>query len=145
MVNKNTANWISCVLAACLIGVLIWVIVWQIKEHHMQDDAMLYTLKAVLLPVHPIITDLKLYKGDKSYTINKKKVFICLYDENGDYYPLNMLVYVLLHEIAHVLNTEDVGHTPAFHSKFDELLDRATQLGIFNPSIPILQNYCQHD
>lgn len=111
----------------------------------MQDDAMLYTLKAVLLPVHPIITDLKLYKGDKSYTINKKKVFICLYDENGDYYPLNMLVYVLLHEIAHVLNTEDVGHTPAFHSKFDELLDRATQLGIFNPSIPILQNYCQHD
>uniref|UniRef100_A0A6C0EQM8 WLM domain-containing protein n=1 Tax=viral metagenome TaxID=1070528 RepID=A0A6C0EQM8_9ZZZZ len=145
MANKDIANWVGYFLAACLIIVLIWIVAKQIKEHHLQDDPMLYTLKEVLLPVHPIIGKLKLYKGDKSYTINKEKIFLCLRDENGEYYPFNMLIYVLLHEISHMLNTDDVGHTPAFHKKFDELLDRATQLGIFNPSIPILQNYCQHD
>lgn len=139
------ANWIGYFLATVLIGILIWVIVTQVKEHHLQDDPMLYTLREALKPVHPIIEELQLYKGGKSYTINKQKIFLCLHDENGEYYPFNMLVYVLLHEIAHYLNTEDVGHTKAFHKKFDELLDRATEIGVFNPSIPIIQNYCQHN
>jgi len=143
MVNK-LGIYLSYILAVLLIIFLIWMITHQIKEHHLQDDPMLYTLKEVLKPVHPVISQLKLYKGDKSYTINKNKIFLCLYDENGEYYPLNMLVYVLLHEIAHLLNDKDVGHTPAFHAQFDELLDRATQLGIYNPSIPIIQNYCQY-
>jgi hypothetical protein len=137
-------NLLGILLAIILVGILAWVIWRQIKEHHLQDDPMLYTLKEVLKPVHPIIDRLKLYKGDKSYTINKEKVFICLRDEDGEYYPLNMLVYVTLHEIAHVLNTDDVGHTEKFHIQFDELLDRASELGIFNASIPIIKNYCNH-
>lgn len=143
--SKNFGKYIGYFLAICLLAVLVWVAVKQIKEHNLQEDPMLYVLKEALLPVHPVIEQLSLYKGDKSYTINKQKVFLCLYDENGDYYPLNMLIYVLLHEVAHVLNTKDVGHTPAFHAKMDELLDKATELGIFNPSIPILKNYCNHD
>lgn len=138
-------NIIGYFLATVLIIILLWVIHRQVKEYHLQDDPMLYTLKEVLKPVHPIMSTLKLYKGDKSYTINKEKIFLCLKDENGDYYPLNMLVYVLLHEVAHQLNTQDIGHTEAFHAKFDELLDRATKIGVFNPSIPIIQNYCNHE
>ena len=84
-----------------------------------------------------------MYKGDKSYTINKEKTFLCLYDKNGDYYPVNQLVYVLLHEISHALNTKDVGHTDNFNKIFDELLDKATQQGVYNPSIPIIQDYCE--
>lgn len=141
---KNLGMYLGYVLAGILIVFLIWMITNQIKEHHLQDDPMLYTLKEVLKPVHPVISQLKLYKGDKSYTINKQKIFLCLQDNNGEYYPLNMLMYVLLHEIAHLLNDKDVGHTPAFHEKFDELLDRATELGIYNPSIPVIQNYCNH-
>lgn len=141
---KNLGKYVGYVLAGLLIGILIWVITHQIKEHHLQDDPMLYTLKEVLKPVHPVIKDLKLYKGEKSYTLNKDKIFMCLTDKNGEYYPLNMLIYVLLHEIAHRLNDKDVGHTPEFHRIFDELLERATELGVFNPSIPIIQNYCQH-
>jgi hypothetical protein len=128
--------------ASLLIGLLLIIIFGQVKEHHLQDDQMIHTLRNVLKPVHPIVETLRFYKGDKSYTINKEKVFLCLKDENGEYYPLNMLVYVTLHEIAHVLNNEDVGHTENFHNQFDKLLDKAGALGIFNHSIPIIQNYC---
>jgi len=136
-------NWFAILLAIALVGILIWIIVCQVKEHILQDDPMLYRLKDVLLPVHPVVQDLKLYKGDKSYTINKEKIFVCLKDENGDYYPLNMLVYVVLHEIAHLLNKEDIGHTEKFHAQFDELLLRAAEVGSFNPSIPIISDYCK--
>ena len=137
-------NWVAIFLALFLVGVLIWIIAYQVKEHHLQDDPMLHRLKQVLLPVHPVVANLKLYKGDKSYTINKEKVFLCLKDKKtGEYYPLNHLCYVLLHEIAHVLNTKDVGHTEEFHRIFDDLLAKATNVGAFNPSIPVIQNYCE--
>lgn len=137
-------NWIAIILAIILVGILIWIIICQVKEHHLQDDPMLHRLRQVLEPVHPIVKNIKLYKGDKSYTINKEKIFLCLKDKNtNEYYTLNMLVYVTLHEMAHMLNTKDVGHTEEFHRVFDELLDKATQLGVFNPSIPIIKNYCE--
>lgn len=135
-------NAVAYVLAAVLIALLVFIIYRQVREYHMQDDPVLYTLKEILRPVHPIVDTLKIYKGEKSYTINKQKIFLCLYDSKGEYYPLNMLMYVLLHEIAHILNDKDVGHTEAFHAKFDELLQRATNLGIYNPSIPVIQGYC---
>jgi hypothetical protein len=143
--GKNLTNLIAYVLAAILIVVLSWVIYKQVKEYHLQDDPMLYTLKEILKPVHPIFNNIKLYKGDKSYTINKEKTFLCLYDENGDYYPINMLIYVLLHEVSHSLNSKDIGHTDEFHRIFDELLEKAAKIGVYNPSIPIIQNYCNHD
>ena len=142
---KNASMFIGYFLATILICLIIWIIYHQVKEYHLQDDPMLYTLKEVLKPVHPIFDNIKLYKDNKSYTINKEKTFLCLYDENGDYYPLNHLIYVLLHEVSHSINTKDVGHTEEFHKIFEALLAKANQLGIYNPSIPIVQNYCGGD
>lgn len=140
-------NIFGYLLATVLVVVLICIIVRQIREHHLQNDPMLITLKEVLKPVmfngKSIVDGMKLYKSDKSFTINKSQTFMCLYDKDGQYYPLNQLVYVLLHERAHSLNHYDVGHTPAFHAIFDQLLEEATKLGIYNPSIPIIPDYCE--
>ena len=65
-----------------------------------------------------------------------------MYDEYDRYYPDNFLIYVLIHELAHFFNTVDVGHTPAFYKKFDELLEVAISKNIYNPSIPHIENYC---
>lgn len=138
-------TYVAYVVALVIIAILIYSIQKQVKEHHLQDDPMLYTLKNVLIPLHPEVANLKLYKGEKSYTINKDKIFLCLYDKQGEYYPMNMILYVLIHELAHKVNTKDVGHTDEFYRVFDELLQRATEMGIFNPSIPILQDYCNYD
>lgn len=115
------------------------------KECMLQSDPKLYELKKICVDIHPVVKDLKLYKGQKSYTINKEKIYICLLDENGQYYPINMLIYVFLHELAHLLNKEDTGHTEKFHEIFQQLINKAHKLGVYNPSIPPIDNYCMHN
>ena len=64
-------------------------------------------------------------------------------DENGEYYDYNMLIYVALHELSHVL-CDEIGHTPKFHRIFEKILKQAELLKIYNPNIPIVKNYCGH-
>lgn len=90
-----------------------------------------------------ILDEIKVYKGKKSYTINKRKVFLCLRDENNEYYEDNMLLYVFLHELAHVI-CDEVGHTKKFHDIFKDLLDVAVDKNIWDPDEEIIQNYCDY-
>lgn len=91
-----------------------------------------------------IIHDLSLQGGSKSYTINKENIFLCLKDENNKYYDTNMLIYVLLHEISHTI-CDEVGHTKKFHLYFHDLLKKAIEMKIYDPSIPIIKNYCLYN
>lgn len=141
MINKCLVVLIVLVI----FGGIMWFVIYNIHEHHQQDDPMLYKLKQIMKPLHPDIKNLKLYKGNKSYTINKDKIYLCLRDEKGEYYPTNMLVYVLLHEFAHYLNKDDIGHTEKFHKIFEDLIDQAHKHGIYNPSIPPIDGYCMHN
>ena len=141
----NNYNYVfGFTLAVLILAAFGWLVFNQIKEHHKQNDPMLHDLRETLRPVHPAIDQVRLYEGEKSYTINKERVYICLRDENGQYYNKNMLIYVTLHELAHAINDE-IGHTQKFHDIFEELLDKAYSLGIYNPSIPPIQNYCQYN
>ena len=100
-------------------------------------------LKRELSAVHPAFHKTRVVKGDQSYTLNKEKVFLCLHDKKtGKMYDKNMLTYVLIHEMAHVLNKGDEGHTPAFHKIMDQLLDIAEKKGLYDPSIPLVEDYC---
>lgn len=137
---KKEKQYISIILGIIIIMIVSYYINKQVQEHLLQDDPMLNHLRIILIQVHPIVANLKLYKGDKSYTLNKEKVFLCLQNENGEYYSLNMLIYVGLHEIAHVLCTSQ-GHTPEFYEIFDGLLKRASDLGVYNDNIPHIISY----
>jgi hypothetical protein len=144
--KKGAFDWfvIFILLSLATFGIIWWV-TSSIREHHLQDDPKLHQLKEMLTPLHPVVKDLKLYKGKKSYTINKEKIYLCLKDENNNYYSNNMLIYVLLHEMAHLLNKDDIGHTEKFHEIFEGLIEKAHEMGIYNTSIPPVQNYCMHD
>ena len=98
----------------------------------------------VLSPLNSrdVMSEISLYKGDKSYTINKENVFICLRDKQDKYYDMNMLIYVTLHEISHVINTT-IGHDDSFNDIFSALLDKATQMHIYDPSKKIDLEYCK--
>ena len=132
-------------LVFLIIGLLTWLSLRMVDEYYQSlDDPMLHKLRDVLAPVHPDIAHVEMYKGEKSYTINKQRIYLCLRDEHNKYYDMNMLIYVFLHEFAHYLNKEDIGHTEKFHAIFDKLLEKAQSLGVYDASIPPIQDYCNH-
>jgi len=156
-------NWVrvlELIIAFALVLATGYNIYNQISESFLQEDPMILDLAQTinsfiqnkkewtgeLTPLNKgnILDHISIYKGDKSYTLNKEKVYLCLTDENGKYYSKNTLMYVLLHELAHVLS-DSIGHTGEFHTTFEQLQDEATKAGIYDPSIPIEPNYCGYE
>jgi hypothetical protein len=88
--------------------------------------------------------EISLSKGKKSYTINKEEIYLCLKDENDQYYNDNMLIYVLLHEISHSI-CDEIGHTEKFNKIFHALIDKAVELQIYDNNVPLIRNYCLYN
>lgn len=70
-----------------------------------------------------------------SYSENKGElIVVCLRDKRHPY-PFvdeNTVMFVLLHEMAHLMTTT-VGHTPEFWANFKRILHDAVQVGIYTP------------
>ena len=156
--NRSTAIRYLGIFGVCVTIILVGYLIYrQIEEYRLKDDPKLKELKKIFseffhqerywtsklrpLNTRDIIKETDLYRGDKSYTINKQRVYLCLKDENNEYYSLNMLIYVLAHEYSHVIS-ESIGHTEEFHAIFEELLVELADSGIYDPSKPIIPNYC---
>lgn len=68
-----------------------------------------------------------------SYSINKgEKLVFCLRskDEQNKLVDLNTMMFVALHEIAHIA-TESTGHTEEFWDNFRWLLEESINIGIY--------------
>jgi predicted metal-dependent hydrolase len=69
-----------------------------------------------------------------SYSVNKgEKIHLCLRQREGPNEALvdeNVMVFVALHEMAHVI-TPSLGHDPEFWNNFGWLLKQAEALGIY--------------
>lgn len=70
-----------------------------------------------------------------SYSENKgEKIVVCLRDKREGY-PFvdeNTIMFVILHEMAHLMTTT-VGHTPEFWTNFKRILQDAVAVGIYSP------------
>lgn len=135
---------LPAIIIMLIIILAILVIFMQIKDHYSQNDPMILKLKDYVQKIAPeAASKIRIYKGDKSYTINKRNVYLCLHDENGEYYDEQILRYVLTHEISHVL-CESIGHTEEFDRIFKELLTKAEKMGLYDPNVPIPKDYCEY-
>ena len=68
-----------------------------------------------------------------SYSENKgEKIVVCLRDKVEPYklVETNTVMFVVLHEMAHLMTTT-VGHTPEFWTNFKRILQDAVGLGIY--------------
>ncbi len=137
-------NVVCFILLIIVLVILYNCVHQQITEYYDGMDPILLKIREQLLKLDPAVESLKFYQGKKSYTINKRKVYLCLKDEEQKYYDFNMLMYVAIHELSHVLCPE-IGHTPKFHEIFKEMLEKAENLKIYDSSIPIITNYCGHN
>jgi len=87
-------------------------------------------------------TKIPLREGDSAYTENKEVITLCLKDpKTGKYYDMNTIMYVALHELAHVL-CESQGHGEEFKKKFEKILRHSAKLGIYDPRISMSPTYC---
>lgn len=153
--------WIGVAAVVVLLGIFLFLFFTDNQKKSRKEtfkittspndpqEAKLKQLVDWVLQVDPAVQKLEFsIDNGSSYTIDKKHVHLCLRDaKTGNYYPDNTLVYVLLHEIAHVLSNgfikENESHMdPEFLSTFDKLLRRANALGIYDPHVPIVKGYC---
>lgn len=125
----------------CLILLILYL--RKIDYFHRFKDDKIDHLKRRLIKVFPGLKEVDMYGSNKSFTINKETIYLCIKDENGSYYNDNMLTYVILHEYAHVL-CDEIGHTDKFKEIFFDLLDRAEDHDLYNPDIPIILDYCEY-
>ena len=94
-----------------------------------------------------VINIMETPKDDKytSYTINKgEKIVFCLRHKTiNTIHDMNTLMYVVIHELAHV-GCPEYGHTPLFKKIFKFLLKQSVKIGIYTPVNYIInpQNYC---
>ena len=114
------------------------------KVSKMFSDDVKYTGILSNINKKKMLNEISLFKGNKSYTINKEHIYMCLKDEENNYYDDNMLLYVLLHEISHSI-CDEIGHTRKFHKIFDALLDKAQEMKIYDPNVPLVRNYCNYN
>ena len=74
-------------------------------------------------------------KDSTSYTLNKGEMMhLCLRhkDKNKTLHEHNLLMFVIIHELAHIAS-KSVGHNTEFYDNFKFLLNEATYLGIYHP------------
>jgi len=139
--NASLLTIITSILVLCCFFLLVWILTTKIKDHYKQFDPKLLELKKKLRVHFPDLTNKTSWRcGDSSYTLDKTSTYICLRDEYGKYYSDNTLIHVMLHELAHV-KSSSIGHTPEFHQNFQELLDTAERVGLYNPNIEVPDNY----
>lgn len=83
-----------------------------------------------------------LREGDSAYTENKEVITLCLKDpQTQKYYDMNTIMYVALHELAHVL-CDSQGHGDEFKKKFSKILRHAAKIGIYDPRVSMSPTYC---
>jgi hypothetical protein len=72
--------------------------------------------------------------GSTSFTIEKSEINACLKNrDTNEVYDYNLLIYVIIHELAHVGNTS-IGHDESFKKIFKFLQEAAQQCGLYTIS-----------
>lgn len=141
------SNIILMVLAVVFVTIF-YITKYKAEKYLAFSDPKVTELHHKLMSVFPESRKIKISGSDKSFTINKKHIYLCLKDEKGNYYDDNSLMHVLLHEYAHVLCDEideEREHKPKFKRIFGDLIQRAKAGGIYDPDIPMIDNYCGYN
>lgn len=128
-------------ISALAVVLLVFFAVNNVETY---NDPLTKRIHRDLVQVDPRASKISIKGSDQSFTEDKTRMYLCLYDEKGQYYDYNMLMYVALHELAHVISKSvDPEHkTQEFKDNFDFLLKRAAAKGLFDPSKPINYGYC---
>lgn len=115
----------------------------QSKLNKMTDGEIVEVLRRRILRVDDnAVRSVVFEPGTVSETVNKRIVRICVRDARGRVFPINTLVHVALHELAHTVMTEyDFDHSERFQAVFAPILQRAVDLKVYDPEEGVVDSY----
>jgi hypothetical protein len=119
----------------------LWYVWKNQQDDYMETDPVVVRFKSKLVPTFPQLASVKMLKANSSYTIDKRKIYLCT-EYNGTVYDDNMLTYVTLHDLAHVM-TPEIGHGEKFMEMFSKLLTIAKKNNLWDSTQPRIENYCK--
>lgn len=130
---KDSANTLA------VINKNITALIQHVDKNYNHHDDKYYFIKKLKENYKPyIISEAAVDPRYTTYTIDKKDMHICLRtrDSNENIYDINILMYVVLHELAHLCNYNRngdaiLGHGPEFRFIFKFLVEEAIKLGIY--------------
>ena len=125
--NKESANLLSDAITR----------VKTLLDHLKKSESQDIRTKTLLSRFNPDnITEndpQEMKSGVTSYTVNKgEKIVVCLRQRNNDFVEINTLMYVIIHELAHICDLTSQQHDEKFWNNFEWLLEHAVNIGIYN-------------
>tara|TARA_B100001758_G_scaffold149166_1_gene128578 strand:- start:1395 stop:1994 length:600 start_codon:yes stop_codon:yes gene_type:complete len=125
--NKESANLLSDAITR----------VKTLLEHLKKSESQDIRTKTLLSRFNPDnITEndpQEMKSGVTSYTVNKgEKIVVCLRQRNNNFVEINTLMYVIIHELAHICDLTSQQHDEKFWNNFEWLLEHAVNIGIYN-------------
>ncbi len=127
----------------------------HLKKTYYNDEYKGYFIKILEKKYsHKILSEASVDSRYTTFTVNKNDMHICIRtrDENESVYDINLLLYVILHELAHLVNYDKDGtpidgvesHGTQFRYIFKFLVEEAIKIGIYTykdySKYP--ENYC---
>jgi hypothetical protein len=136
------------ITAVIIFAVIVWFSISKRAYYTPEDHPVLNEISRRFGMLSPEYGKIPLRKGGKSYTEDKTVITLCLIDpETKDYYDINVLMYVALHELSHCITKADgdQSHGDEFKNNFASLLKRASAIGIYDSKQAIPLTYCGVD
>lgn len=132
-----------------LVFVILFIVITAFalapREYYSEKHPILNEVRRRFGVINPRYTQIPLKTGKKSYTEDKTVITLCVVNpETGGYYDINTIMYVALHELAHVITNADgdQSHGEEFKGNFARLLKVANAKGVYNSRKPIPVTYC---
>ena len=131
------------ILLLTLVIVLL-LLVFSIRSRISSKHHLIKEVRRNFALLDPSYSNIPIRTGTSAYTENKEVITLCIINpETGKEYDINTIMYVALHELAHVITPDGKEeHGEDFKLNFSLLLNKAARLGIYDPSKPIPSSYC---
>lgn len=134
---------ILCVVVfTCIVVGTIAKVCGKSAEQIEQEKEILDRLRRRLYLLNPEYAKVPLKVDTSSYTEDKSMIGLCVRDPmTGQYFNDNVLMYVVLHELAHFLS-KSYGHNNEFRNTFQSLLEDAREKCLYDPTQKFPEVYC---
>lgn len=104
-------------------------LIWHLRAKY-PDNA---DVKKLYTDYNPnALSEGSITSGYTSYSVNKgEKVILCIRQSDKSFVDKNIILYVAIHELAHIYTHQEVGHTDLFWKNFKFLIEEAVSIGIY--------------